>query len=94
MSRIGKAPIPVPSGVTITLKDGNTVTVATGAAGATHTLQPGDVVTIAGAGNAGYNGTWTVTSVPSCSSRTRAISRGACRHERAGSSRLRRVPGD
>ena len=27
MSRIGKAPIAVPSGVTITLKDGNTVTV-------------------------------------------------------------------
>jgi large subunit ribosomal protein L6 len=27
MSRIGKAPIPVPNGVTITLKDGNTVTV-------------------------------------------------------------------
>jgi len=27
MSRIGKAPIPVPGGVTITLKDGNTVTV-------------------------------------------------------------------
>jgi hypothetical protein len=51
-------------------EDGNTVTVATGAAGATHTLQPGDVVTIAGAGNAGYNGTWTVTSVPSTRSFT------------------------
>src|SRR5580765_3513237 len=42
---------------------GNTVTVSTGAAGATHTLQPGDVVTIAGAANAGYNGTFTVNSV-------------------------------
>ena len=27
MSRIGKAPIAVPSGVTVTIKDGNTVTV-------------------------------------------------------------------
>ena len=27
MSRIGKAPIAVPNGVTVTLKDGNTVTV-------------------------------------------------------------------
>jgi hypothetical protein len=42
---------------------GNTVTVSTGAAGSTHTLQPGDSITIAGAGNAGYNGTWTVDSV-------------------------------
>jgi hypothetical protein len=51
-------------------EDGNTVTVATGATGATHTLQPGDVVTISGAGNAGYNGTFTVTSVPSTRSFT------------------------
>ena len=49
---------------------GNTVTVATGATGATHTLQPGDVVTIAGAGNAGYNGTFTVNTVPSSRSFT------------------------
>ena len=40
------------------------MTVATGAAGATHTLQPGDVVTISGAANAGYNGTFTVHTVP------------------------------
>src|SRR5262249_50342654 len=51
-------------------EDGNTVTVATGATGATHTLQPGDVVTISGAGVAGYNGTFTVTSVPSTRSFT------------------------
>ena len=51
-------------------EDGNTVTVATGATGATHTLQVGDVVTISGAGNAGYNGTWTVTSVPTTRSFT------------------------
>jgi hypothetical protein len=51
-------------------EDGNTVTVATGATGATHTLQPGDVVTISGAGNAGYNGTWTVNTVPSSRSFT------------------------
>ncbi|HXZ56714.1 MAG TPA: M12 family metallo-peptidase, partial [Gaiellaceae bacterium] len=51
-------------------EDGNTVTVATGSTGATHTLQTGDVVTISGAGNAGYNGTWTVTSVPSSRSFT------------------------
>ena len=51
-------------------EDGSTVTVATGATGATHTLQPGDVVTISGAGNAGYNGTWTVTSIPSSRSFT------------------------
>jgi hypothetical protein len=44
-------------------EDGNTVTVSTGAAGSTHTLQPGDVFTISGAGNAGYNGTWTVDTV-------------------------------
>ena len=43
---------------------GNTVTVSTGAAGATHTLQPGDVVTISGARVADYNGTWTVDTVP------------------------------
>src|SRR3954463_3711220 len=34
---------------------GNTVTIATGAAGAVTTLQVGDVVTIAGVANAGYN---------------------------------------
>jgi len=51
-------------------EDGNTVTVATGATGATHTLQPGDTVTIAGAGNAGYNGTFTVNTVPSSRSFT------------------------
>ncbi|HEY7016883.1 MAG TPA: M12 family metallo-peptidase [Gaiellaceae bacterium] len=51
-------------------EDGNTVTIATGATGATHTLQPGDVVTIAGVGVAGYNGTFTVTSVPSSRSFT------------------------
>jgi hypothetical protein len=49
---------------------GNTVTIATGAAGPTHTLQPGDVVTISGVANAGYNGTFTVTSVPSTRSFT------------------------
>ena len=43
---------------------GNTVTISTGAAGAVHTLQPGDVVTISGVANAGYNGTFTVTTVP------------------------------
>lgn len=42
-------------------QNGNTVTIATSAA---HTLQVGDVVTIAGVGVAGYNGTWTVTAVP------------------------------
>ena len=51
-------------------EDGNTVTIATGATGATHTLQPGDVVTISGVANAGYNGTFTVTSVPSTRSFT------------------------
>ena len=53
-------------------EDGNTVTVSTstGSAGAVHTLQTGDVVTISGAGNAGYNGTFTVTSVPSSRSFT------------------------
>jgi hypothetical protein len=51
-------------------EDGNTVTIATGAAGPTHTLQPGDVVTISGVAVAGYNGTFTVTSVPSTRSFT------------------------
>ena len=44
-------------------EDGNTVTISTGAAGATHTLQPGDSVTISGVAVAGYNGTFTVGSV-------------------------------
>jgi Metallo-peptidase family M12B Reprolysin-like/Putative Ig domain len=44
---------------------GNTVTISTGAAGATHTLQVGDVVTISGVPVVGYNGTFTVTAVPS-----------------------------
>jgi hypothetical protein len=42
-------------------EDGNTVTIATGAV---NTLQPGDTVTISGVGVADYNGTWTVTAVP------------------------------
>jgi len=42
-------------------ENGNTVTIASGSA---HTLQVGDVVTISGVGVAGYNGTWTVTAVP------------------------------
>lgn len=42
-------------------QDGNTVTIATSAA---HTLQVGDVVTIAGVAVSEYNGTWTVTEVP------------------------------
>jgi hypothetical protein len=41
---------------------GNTVTIATGNP---NTLQVGDVVTIAGVTEAGYNGTFTVTAVPS-----------------------------
>jgi Metallo-peptidase family M12B Reprolysin-like len=41
---------------------GNTVTIATSAV---HTLQVGDTVTVAGVGVAGFNGTWTVTAVPS-----------------------------
>jgi hypothetical protein len=41
---------------------GTTVTIATGNA---HTLQVGDTVTVAGVANAGYNGTFTVTAVPS-----------------------------
>ncbi len=40
---------------------GDTVTIATAAA---HSLQPGDVVTIAGVAVAGYNGTFTITAVP------------------------------
>jgi reprolysin-like metallo-peptidase family M12B len=40
---------------------GTTVTIATPSA---HTLQVGDTVTIAGVGEAGYNGTFTVTAVP------------------------------
>jgi hypothetical protein len=47
---------------------GNTVTIATGTT--VHTLQAGDVVTIAGVANAGYNGTFTVTSVPTTRSFT------------------------
>ena len=38
------------------------MTIATG--GRPHTLQVGDSVTIAGVAVAGYNGTWTVTAVP------------------------------
>ena len=45
-------------------ENGNIVTVSTGAAGAVHTLQPGDSITISGAANAGYNGTFTVLTVP------------------------------
>src|SRR4051812_25510791 len=41
---------------------GNTVTIATGNP---HTLQVGDTVTVAGVAAAAYNGTWTVTAVPS-----------------------------
>ena len=40
---------------------GTTVTIATGTA---HTLAVGDVVSIAGVGAPGYNGTFTVTAVP------------------------------
>jgi len=47
---------------------GNTVTIATGTT--VHTLQPGDVVTIANVANAGYNGTFTVTAVPTTRSFT------------------------
>ena len=42
-------------------ENGNIVTIATGSP---HSLQVGDVVTITGVGNAGYNGTFTVTAVP------------------------------
>ena len=41
---------------------GNTVTMATATG---HTLQPGDTVTVSGVPVAGYNGTFTVTAVPS-----------------------------
>jgi hypothetical protein len=44
-------------------ENGNTVTISTGAAGSVHTLQVGDVVTITGVAVAGYNGTFTVTTV-------------------------------
>jgi hypothetical protein len=40
---------------------GNTVTIATGVP---HTAQVGDVVTISGVAEAGYNGTFTVTAIP------------------------------
>jgi hypothetical protein len=43
-------------------ENGITVTIATGNA---HTLQVGDVVTITGVAVAGYNGTYTVTAIPS-----------------------------
>jgi hypothetical protein len=46
---------------------GNVVTIATGNP---HTLQVGDTVTIAGVAVAGYNGTFTVASVPSSRSFT------------------------
>lgn len=42
-------------------ESGNTVTIATGNA---HTLQVGDTVAVSGVSVAGYNGTWTVTAVP------------------------------
>ena len=42
-------------------ENGNTVTIATGNA---HTVQVGETVTISGVGVAAYNGTWTVTAVP------------------------------
>ena len=48
-------------------ENGNTVTIATGNP---HTLLVGDTVTIGGVANAGYNGTFTVTSVPSSRSFT------------------------
>ncbi len=51
-------------------EDGNTVTISTGAAGPVHRLQPGDVVTISGVLVAGYNGTWTVDTVPTTRSFT------------------------
>jgi hypothetical protein len=41
---------------------GNTVTIASGNP---HTIQVGDVVTVSGVADAGYNGTFTVTAVPS-----------------------------
>jgi hypothetical protein len=42
-------------------ENGNTVTIATGSV---NTLQVGDVVSVTGVAVAGYNGTWTVTAVP------------------------------
>jgi hypothetical protein len=42
-------------------ENGNTVTIATGSA---HTLQVGDVVTISGVAVGGYNGTFTVSAIP------------------------------
>ena len=42
-------------------ENGNTVTIATGSA---HTLQVGDTVVITNVAVAEYNGTWTVTAVP------------------------------
>jgi Metallo-peptidase family M12B Reprolysin-like/HYR domain len=46
---------------------GNTVTIATSAV---HRLTVGDVVTVAGVAEPGYNGTWTVTAVPTTRSFT------------------------
>jgi hypothetical protein len=43
------------------MQEGSTVTIATAAA---HSLLPGDVVTIAGVAEPGYNGTFTLTAVP------------------------------
>ncbi|MEP6910626.1 MAG: M12 family metallo-peptidase, partial [Actinomycetota bacterium] len=43
-------------------ENGSTVTIATTSP---HTVQVGDLVTLAGVGEAGYNGTFTVTAVPS-----------------------------
>jgi hypothetical protein len=43
-------------------ENGNTVTIATGNG---HTAQVGETITISGVGVAAYNGTWTVTAVPS-----------------------------
>jgi len=42
-------------------ENGNTVTIATASP---HTLQVGDTVAVAGVAVGGYNGTWTVTAVP------------------------------
>ncbi|HEX7255672.1 MAG TPA: M12 family metallo-peptidase [Gaiellaceae bacterium] len=42
-------------------QEGTTVTIATTTP---HSLQPGDVVTISGVAEAGYNGTFTLTAVP------------------------------
>ena len=49
-------------------ENGNTVTIATGRRRTRS--QPGDVVTIAGVAVAGYNGTFTVTAVPTSRSFT------------------------